>query len=56
MSDTLIMNLMCPDIRLGSYFVKCVLTSAFLDIVEEEMKRLANDDNEDGDKKPDFIN
>jgi hypothetical protein len=46
-----------PD--LWSSFIYTVIQEAamsFLDIVEEEMKRLANDDNEDGDKKPDFIN
>jgi hypothetical protein len=50
-----------PDIPpdLWSSFIYTVIQEAamsFLDIVEEEMKRLANDDNEDGDKKPDFIN
>jgi hypothetical protein len=46
-----------PD--LWSSFIYTVIQEAamsFSDIVEEEMKRLANDDNEDGDKKPGFIN
>jgi len=29
---------------------------SFLDIVEEDVERPASDDNEGGDKKPDFIN
>ncbi len=42
-----------------SSFIYTVIQEAalsFLDIVEEEMKRLASDDNKDGCKKPDFIN
>jgi hypothetical protein len=46
-----------PD--LWSSFIYAVIQEAamsILDIVEEEMERSASDDNEGGDKKPDFIN
>jgi hypothetical protein len=46
-----------PD--LWSSFIYAVIQEAamsFLDIVEEEMERSASDNNEGGDKKPDFIN
>jgi len=46
-----------PD--LWSSFIYAVIQEAamsFLDIVEEEMELSASDDNEDGDKKTDFIN
>jgi hypothetical protein len=46
-----------PD--LWSSFIYAVIQDAamsFIDIVEEDVERPASDDNEAGDKKPDFIN